>query len=426
MVDLKVVHLNTYDGNGGAGRACLRLSDSLNANGIDSKVLVYYKFGQNLKIINLSKGIFAKFTAVFNIMAERYLAKIFVKALKTPFSLQWFGKSLINRKELKEADIIHLHWINHGFLSPKFLAELDLLDKPIVWTFHDSNAFTGGCHVRYSCEHFHQQCGNCPLLHLAGPNDISHKNWLRKQKAYSELNFHVVAPSNWMAKSVKQSSLLGIRNTSIIPNTIEIDVFKPYVKAEAKKILKIPAHHFVIMSGFMPSKNDKHKGTQYLIDALNELAARPEIPNEQMELVIFGNKDTKDMPEFPFKVTYLGTINKDDHLAKCYAAADAFILPSLEDNLPNTVMESLACATPVVAFKTGGIPDMVKHLENGYLADYKSSTDLADGIEWLFLHEDRESIQKEARRTILNHFAPLVVATKHEELYQTLINALPQ
>lgn len=426
MIDLKVVHLNTYDGNGGAGRACLRLSDSLNANGVQSKVLVYYKFGENTKITNLSEGIFAKLKAVFNIMAERYLAKIFVKAVKTPFSLQWFGQSLINRKELKEADIIHLHWVNHGFLSPKFLAELDLLDKPIVWTFHDSNAFTGGCHVRYSCEHFHQQCGNCPLLKFSGKDDISHKTWLRKQKAYSELNFHIVAPSSWMAKSVKESSLLGLRYTSVIPNTIEIDVFKPYVKAEAKKILKIPANHFVIMSGFMPSKNDKHKGTQYLIDALNELALRPEIPNQEIELVIFGNKDTKDMPVFPFKTTFLGTINKDEHLAKSYAAADAFVLPSLEDNLPNTVMESLACATPVVAFKTGGIPDMVKHLENGYLADYKSSTDLADGIEWLFLHEDRESIQKEARRTILNQFAPVVVATKHEELYQAIINALPK
>ena len=426
MIDLKVVHLNTYDGNGGAGRACLRLSDSLNANGVESKVLVYYKFGENPKITNLSEGIFAKFKAVFNIMAERYLTKLFVKAVKTPFSLQWFGKSLINRKELQEADIIHLHWINHGFLSPKFLAELDLLDKPIVWTFHDSNAFTGGCHVRYSCEHFHQQCGNCPLLKFDGPNDISHKNWLRKQKAYSELNFHIVAPSSWMAKSVKESSLLGLRNTSVIPNTIEIDVFKPYVKAEAKKILKIPANHFVIMSGFMPSKNDKHKGTQYLIEALNELASRPEIPNAQIELVIFGNKDTKDMPVFPFKTTFLGTINKDDHLAKSYAAADVFVLPSLEDNLPNTVMESLACATPVVAFKTGGIPDMVKHLENGYLADYKSASDLADGIEWLFLHEDKESVQKEARRTILNHFAPTVVASKHEELYQSIINALPK
>ncbi|WP_316786185.1 glycosyltransferase [Pedobacter frigiditerrae] len=426
MIDLKVVHLNTYDGNGGAGRACLRLSNALVENGIDSKVIAYYKFGKNPKIATFTKGIFAKIKAVFNIMAERYLAKIFVKAVKTPFSLQWFGKSIINHPDLKSADIIHLHWVNHGFLTPKFLAEIDELEKPVVWTFHDSNAFTGGCHVRYSCEHFHKQCGDCPILKLSGKNDISHKNWLRKQKAYSEFNFHIVAPSRWMSNSVKQSSLLGIRNVSVIPNTIEIDVFKPYVKAEAKKILKIPANHFVLMSGFMPSKNDKHKGTQYLIDALNELAARPEIPNELIELVIFGNKDEKDVPTFPFKTTFLGTINKDEHLAKCYAAADAFITPSLEDNLPNTVMESLSCATPVIAFKTGGIPDMVKHLENGYLANYESASDLADGIEWLILHEDKESVQKEARRTILNHFAPTVVATKHEELYQTLINALPQ
>ena len=423
MIDLKVVHLNTYDGNGGAGRACLRLSNALNANGVNSKVIVYYKFGQNPAIDTFSKSIFAKLRAVFNIMAERYLAKLFTKAVKTPFSLQWFGKSIKNHPDLKNADVIHLHWVNHGFLSPKLLAELDELEKPIVWTFHDSNAFTGGCHVRYSCENFHRQCGNCPILRMSGTNDLSHKTWLRKQKAYTELNFHVVAPSHWMASSVKHSSLLGVRPTSVIPNTIEVDVFKPYVKAEAKKILKIKPSQFVIMSGFMPSKNDKHKGTQYLVDALNELASRPEIPNEQIELVIFGNKDEKNVPEFPFKTTFLGTIGKDDHLAKCYSAADAFITPSLEDNLPNTVMESLACATPVVAFTTGGIPDMVKHLENGYLAKYESASDLADGIEWLFLHEQPEEVQKEARRSILTHFAPPVIAGQHEELYYSLLKS---
>lgn len=426
MIDLKVVHLNTYDGNGGAGRACLRLSNSLNEIGIDSKVLVYYKFGENPAITSLGNGFFAKIRSIFNIMAERYLAKVFVKAVKTPFSLQWFGRSVWKHPAVKAADVIHIHWINHGFLTPRLLAQIDELEKPVVWTFHDSNAFTGGCHVRYSCEHFHRQCGNCPLLRFSGKSDISHQNWQRKQKAYSAFNFHIVAPSRWMATSVKQSSLLGIRNISVIPNTIEINIFKPYVKSEAKSILKIPADHFVLMSGFMPSKNDKHKGTQYLIDALNELAARPEIPNEQIELVIFGNKDDKNVPDFPFKTTFLGTINKDEHLAKCYAAADAFITPSLEDNLPNTVMESLACATPVIAFTTGGIPDMVKHLENGYLAKYESATDLADGIEWLFLHENKEAIQKEARRTILNHFAPTVVATEHEELYERLISAMPQ
>lgn len=426
MIALKIVHLNTYDGNGGAGRACLRLSSALNDVGIDSKVLVYYKFGNNAAVENLSKSPIDKVKAVYHIMAERYLAKAFVKAVQTPFSLQWFGISLINNKWIKEADVIHIHWINHGFLSPKFLAQLDELEKPIVWTFHDSNAFTGGCHVRYNCEHFHRQCGNCPLLKISGPKDISHKTWKRKEKAYSQVNFHVVAPSQWMAQSVKESSLLGLRPTSVIPNTIEVEVFKPYVKAEAKKILKIAPEKFVILSGFMPSKNDKHKGTSYLLDALFELSRRPEIPNEQIELVIFGNKNEDDLPEFPFKTTFLGTINKDEHLAKCYAAADVFVTASLEDNLPNTVMESLACATPVIAFTTGGIPDMVAHLKNGYLAAYKSASDLADGIEWMFLHPQPEAIQKEARKTILTRFAPIVVSERHLNLYLKLLDDMPK
>lgn len=423
---LKVIHLNTYDGNGGAGRACLRLNEALKAEGIDSKIAVFYKFGKDPAIRNLSSSPFARLKALFNIMAERYLAKLFVKALKTPFSLQWFGRSVKNHPLLKEADIIHLHWVNHGFLSPKFLAQLDELEKPVVWTFHDSNAFTGGCHVRYACEHFHRQCGNCPLLRFSGENDISHRNWRRKQKAWSQLNFHIVAPSSWMAASVKQSSLLGLRKTDVIPNTIETGIFKPYVKAEAKKVLKIAPDKFVLMSGFMPSKNDKHKGTAYLLEALHELASRPEVDRHSIELVIFGNRDTENMPSFPFKTTFLGTISKDEHLAKCYSAADAFILPSLEDNLPNTVLESLACATPVVAFNTGGIPDMVKHLENGYLAGYKSAADLADGIEWLLLHEDKAALQKEARRTILTAFSPQVVAHKHIDLYQNLLDAQPR
>ena len=422
---MKVIHLNTYEGNGGAGRACLRLSDALNASGIESSVMVYYQFKESTKATAFSKTPFQKAFAVFNILSERYLAKGFVKALKTPFSLQWFGGSIAKHPALQDADVIHLHWINHGFLRPKDLAELENLDKPIVWTFHDSNAFTGGCHVRYACENFHKQCGMCPLLKASGKNDISHKNWLSKKKGYANLGFHIVAPSKWMAASIKFSSLMGVRETTVIPNTIETAVFKPYVKAEAKKLLNINPDKFVLMSGFMPSKNDKHKGTSYLIAALNDLAGRPGIVKENIELLIFGNKDTAEMPEFPFKTTFLGTINNDEHLAKCYSAADAFITPSLEDNLPNTVMESLACATPVVAFKTGGIPDMVSHLINGYLADYESSEDLATGIEWLYHEENAAAIQQEARLTILKHFSEEVIAEKHALLYQSLINLHP-
>ncbi len=426
MKDLRVLHLNTYDGNGGAGRACLRLSDALRAEGIESEVLVLYQFHSRPHVNPAGKGLLGRIKAVFRIFAERYLAKLVTKAVKTPFSLQWFGQSLKNHPKVKQADVLHIHWINHGFLNPSTLAELDELEKPIVWTFHDSNAFTGGCHVRYSCENFHRQCGHCPLLRLSGPSDLSHFNWKKKQQAYSALNFHIIAPSHWMAASIKESSLLGLRQVSVIPNTLETQVFKPYVKEEAKRILKIQPHQFVILSGFMPSKNDKHKGTSYLTEALNELASRMEVNNDDMVVVVFGNKDEKNLPDFPFKTLFLGTIQQDDHLAKCYAAADVFVLPSLEDNLPNTVMESLSCATPVVAFETGGIPDMVRHLENGYLAKYKSASDLADGIEWLFLHEDRHAVQKEARRSVLESFAPSKIAAQHLVCYQELIKQLPQ
>lgn len=424
---MKVVHLNTYEGNGGAGRACLRLNDALNGSGADSKVLVYFQFKPSTKTASFSKTPFQKAKAVLNILSERYLSKALTKTeLKTPFSLQWFGRSVIDHPDVKNADIIHLHWINHGFLSPKFLAEIDELEKPVVWTFHDSNAFTGGCHVRYSCENYFKECGCCPLLKLSGKDDISHQTWLRKKKAYSELNCHIVAPSRWMANSVKLSSLMGFRDVTVIPNTIETNVFKPYVKSEAKKFLKIDPDKFVLMSGFMPSKNDKHKGTSYLIDALNDLATRPGLIKENIELIIFGNKDNADMPEFPFKTTFLGTIANDEHLAKCYSAADVFVTPSLEDNLPNTVMESLACATPVVAFHTGGIPDMVRHLENGYLAEYESSEDLATGIEWLYHEDNGADIQKQARGTILTQFSESVIAEKHLLLYKSLIDLQPK
>jgi len=402
------------------------LNHALNASGANSGVMVFFQFEDSDQSGTFSKNIFRKSRAVFNIMAERYLVKLFAKNSKTPFSLSWFGRNIAKHPSLKTADIIHIHWINHGFLRPKDLAKLDALDKPIVWTFHDSNAFTGGCHVRYTCEHYHKSCGNCPLLKNSSEKDISHKTWTRKSKAYAELNCHIVAPSNWMADSVKMSSLMGFRPVTVIPNTIETAIFKPYVKAEAKRMLKIEAEKFVLMSGFMPSKNDKHKGTSYLVDALNDLAGRPGIDKDKIELVIFGNKANADMPDFPFKTTFLGSINNDTHLAKCYSAADVFIAPSLEDNLPNTVMESLSCATPVVAFKTGGIPDMVRHLENGYLAEYKSSEDLATGIEWLYHDENAPEIQKEARRSILMYFSEAVVAEQHLQLYQELLNRHPK
>ncbi|SDF35380.1 Glycosyltransferase involved in cell wall bisynthesis [Mucilaginibacter pineti] len=419
---LKVVHLNTYDGNGGAGRGCMRLNRALISQGVDSKIVVHYKFGKNPQIGTFNKNKLQKSYTAFTIILERILAKRFLKPLmKTPFSFAWFGRSVINHPDVKAADIIHLHWINHGFLDPKHLAEIAQLGKPVVWTFHDSNAFTGGCHVRYTCDHFKRACGNCPLLINAAADDISHRIWQQKHKAYEVLNFAIAAPSTWMQTSVNASSLMQGKAVHHIPNTLETDIFKPTDKQLAKQQSGLPTDKFIFLSGFMPSRKDLHKGTQYLLDSMALLADALLTDADDIELVIFGNKNDEDVPDFPFKTTFLGTINNDEKLAMHYAAADAFLIPSLEDNLPYTVMESLSCGTPVIAFTTGGIPDMVKHGYNGYLATYRSAESFAEGMEWVIKHPDRQQLQKQARQTVIDVFSEEVIGKKHIELYQSLL-----
>ncbi len=420
---LKVVHLNTYDGNGGAGRACMRLNRALLSQNIDSKIIVHYKFGNNPDIKTFNRNVIQKSYAAATIILERILAKRFLKPdSRTPFSFTWFGRSVIKHPDVKNADIIHLHWVNHGFLDPKHIAEIKKLGKPIVWTFHDSNAFTGGCHVRYTCDHYQQQCGNCPLLINAGEDDISHRIWKQKNKAYQQLDFSIAAPSSWMQASVKKSSLMQGKAVNHVPNTLETDIFKPADKKQAKQQAGLPTDKFIFLSGFMPSRKDLHKGTQYLLKSMELLKQRLGVDADKIEVVVFGNRGTENVPEFPFKTSFLGTINNDEKLALHYAAADAFLIPSLEDNLPYTVMESLSCGTPVIAFTTGGIPDMVQHEHNGYLATYKSSESFADGMEWIIKHPDKEKLNQQARQTIMDTFSEEVIAKQHIEVYNNLLN----
>jgi glycosyltransferase involved in cell wall biosynthesis len=419
---VKIIHLNTYAGNGGAGRACMRLNKALKAKGLDSELAVNFLFKDNPEVQNLSKGFFSKWFAALGIIMERITAKLFTKNVPIPFSFPVWGKDISGLKLVRSADIIHLHWINHAFLRPQDLAKLSALNKPIVWTFHDSNAFTGGCHVRYDCDHFLKECGNCPILKYQGPDDSSHRIWKKKENAYSKLDFTIIAPSRWMADSVKKSSILGSVNVVNIPNTLDTGVFKPTVKSEAREILGLDPGKFILMSGFMPSRKDLHKGTAYLIEAIELFIRDHRVSADSVELLVFGNRDEKNVPKFPIHTTFLGTISDDEKLALCYSAADVFLAPSLEDNLPNTVMESLSCGTPLAAFTTGGIPDMVKHKYNGYLAEYRSSADLAAGIAWIYNYPDKAELNFNARQTVEEYFSEHTVAGQHIELYKSLLN----
>ena len=417
MVDLKVVHLNSYENNGGAGRAASRLVQALQAQGLDASLWVNYSFEVQASQQNFSRGLFPKFITAVQIILERIRTKTRIKPVKTPFSIPFFGKDISRHPVLREADIIHLHWINHAFLRPKDLAKLQKLNKPIVWTFHDSNAFTGGCHVRYACTHFEQACGNCPIVKQPSTHDLSHHIWKSKKQAYVGLELQVIAPSQWMAQSAKKSSLFAQSPIHIVPNTLNTEVFAPSDKVLAREKLGLPANAFLILSGFMPSANDKHKGADLLVDALGIFGQ-----NNEAELVVFGNRAAGDLPDFKFKTTFLGTITEEEKLALCYAAADVFVTPSIEDNLPNTVLESLACGTPVVAFTTGGIPDMVKHQQNGYLAKDASPKEMAKGLAWVKNNADKVSLSKVARQTVLTTFSETVVAQQHIQLYQAIIH----
>ena len=418
---MKIVHLNTYDGNGGAGRACLRLNKALNDQGVDSYIWVNYQFGRNKDIKSFNSSLIGRALTAFKILFERFVSSAVCKKLKIPFSVPVFGNNIAKHPALKEADIIHLHWINHAFLRPRDLSRLKRLNKPIVWTFHDSNAFTGGCHVRYSCPHYQNECGNCPLLKNSAPNDLSHKIWKKKNRAYSQLDFSIIAPSFWMKQSVSKSKLLSFRPIRVIPNTLDTAVFKPIDKRKAREKAGFKPESFIMLSGFMPSRNDLHKGTPYLLQALDIFMKQHKASADQIELLVFGNRDEKNLPEFPFKTTFAGTIQDDEKLALYYSAADVFLTPSLEDNLPNTVMESLSCGTPVVAFTTGGIPDMVSHQFNGYLAEYRSAEDFAAGISWVFQHLNRNELTQNARHTVMERFSEVIVAQNHIELYQRLL-----
>lgn len=420
MGAVNVIHLNTYQNNGGAGRACLRLHNALSKAGVDSNIWVNYSFEKEARAHNFSSRLYAKGITAAGILAEQLIVKAIQKPVPVPFSFPFAGRDISRHKAIQAADIIHLHWINHAFLKPENIAQLASLKKPLVWTFHDSNAFTGGCHVRYECDHFTHQCGNCPVLKNPAGNDWSHRIWKAKNRAYGSLPLHIIAPSNWMARSVKQSRMLGQQNVSVIPNTLNTNLFKPSPKANAKQKIGIAHDQFVMMSGFMPSKKDLHKGTVYLLEALQIITQQNSIPQAKAKLIIFGNRDEANLPPMPVETIFLGTIHNDEELAAYYSAADVFLAPSLEDNLPNTVMESLACGTPVVGFDTGGIPDMVKHKQNGYIAGYRSSADLATGIQWVYDHPDRQQLNKNARNTITEHFSEQVIARQHISLYNSL------
>lgn len=417
---MKILLLNTSDTSGGASQACNRLYRALRQAGADVQFWVNEKNSGDSDIRSFNKNIFQKTVSEIRFAAEKISLYPRLKNWRDIFffSPANTGMDISAHPAVQWADVIHLHWFNHGFLSLGSLQKLSGLGKKIVWTLHDMWAFTGGCHYSRGCLAFKANCGNCPYLREGGADDLSVKIRNRKYAVYNKDVFSFVTCSQWLADIASQSALLREFDIHPIPNPIDVNVFKPVEKKIARGNLGLADDKFYIL---FASQNlgDERKGFRYLKEALDILARRnPEIRGHA-ELIVFGKTKVDLQSLLPFKLHPLGMLSSSEKIAMSYNAADIFVLPSLEDNLPNTVMESLSCGIPVVAFNTGGIPEMIDHGSNGFLAAQRSANELAEGISKIIRNEaPYQSLSDNARRKVLDNFTNDRVSRKYIEVYQ--------
>ena len=340
-------------------------------------------------------------------------------SLRFAFSTSNTGENIHKHHLIKEADIIHLHWFNQGFLSLASLRKLARLGKPIVWTMHDMWAFTGGCHYAGDCNSFMDECENCQLIKGNKKRDKSTTIFKRKERLYNKVNWHFVSPSNWLKQQAEESVLLKNQNVYHIPNPIDLNIFKLGDKNKAREKYKLPANKKLILFGAM-NIGDVRKGFDFFVKALKHLKQQ-NIDND-IALVIFGKSTTELRRLLPFTTYDLSIIDDTSKMVEIYQLADIFVIPSLEDNLPNTVVEAHACGLPVIAFDTAGLSEMIHHQEDGYLATYKSVDDLAAGINWALFESDLDSLSHNAVVNAEINYKSTEIAHRYIELYQEIKN----
>lgn len=409
---MKIVHISKGYNHGGAGIACKRLVEAQRSVGLDATVITQEKGEFPNYVYSTTKSRLKKKINFIRLAFEKFIFLFYEKssANRFLFSLGNIGESIAKHPAVKNADIINLHWINGGFISIKGLRELLQLNKPVVWTMHDMWSFTGGCHYAGSCNHFQKKCGDC--LHLNKPTikDISAKQFKQKEALYNSNNIFFTSPSKWLKTTAEQSSLLKNKKIDNLPNAVPF-LSDGLNKKSSREALGLPKDKNLILFGAFNIKHER-KGLSYLIEALEMLSDKI-----NGELVIFGKQDAV-FDKLNYKVHSLGYQSDPTVIAMIYNAADIYVIPTLEDNLPNTVLESLACNTPVVAFNTGGIPDMVDHKINGYVAEYKNSNDLANGISWSL--NNRDLLLDDILVKITSNFSFKVIGNIFKEYYSNL------
>ena len=416
---MNVLIVNTSETAGGAAIAARRLTHALNRQGVSARMLVRdVSSSPSPDVVRIDSSRFRRLPFLWERL-RIWVANGLSRHNLWRVDIANAGLPITRTQAFREADVIHLHWVNQGMMSLAELRRILKSGKRVVWTMHDMWPCTSICHHADTCDRYHTHCHNCPLLVHPGQKDLSFQVFRQKAKAYGQGHITFVCCSEWLAGQARKSALLAGHDVVTIPNTYDATHFHPSSRAEARAELGLPQDKPLVL--FASYKvTDTQKGSDYLMRAFRYLT------DLNIGLVIVGQmaEEAIDLPvadridTLPFKRYPMGYVTDEARMARIYQAIDLFVTPSLQENLPNTIMEAMACGTPCVGFHIGGIPEMIDHQQNGYVAAYKNEQDLAAGIRWTLGHQVEAGERAAAKAAAT--WNEDVVARQYIETYEAL------
>lgn len=413
---MKVLHISQSDTVGGAARAAYRLHRAQRKFGIDSRMLVRGKKTDDYTVI----GPDSKTEQALNLLRTQFgrqLNRLQKNENKNFHSGDWLPSRWAEKINISDIDVVNLHWVAGETMS---IEDIGRIKKPIVWTLHDMWPFCGTEHVTEYDQHARWKLGY--RTDNRGPLDrgldLDRLAWLRKKRAWQQV-MHIVAPSRWMAECARDSALFKNQPVCVIPNVLDTSVYQPLNKMFCRNALGLPKDKKIILFGAMGGGKDYNKGYDLLINALAHLSTKIDV--DKVVCVIFGQSEPEVKPELPFSTQWVGHIHDDVTLALLYNSATVMVVPSRIESFGQTASESQACGTPVVAFNTTGLKDLIEHMQTGYLADEFNPVDLSNGIDY-FLNMNTMNNYKYIRARALKCWSSGIIIPKYIEKYTSLFS----
>lgn len=417
---VRCLHISSTDSFEGAARASYRLHQLLKESpGVTSRMLVRRKQSDDDTVLSYTMRQVGYWRAKQDSFRHRMDARNWVGFASQNSGLHSRAdqdSGMLEAINAIEHDVVNLHWLGSDSLT---IEEVGLLSKPVVWTFHDMWPFCGGEHytpeeglARYEAGY---HAGN-RTPGESGP-DMNRWIWQRKKSAWKK-PISVVCPSQWMADCARRSQLFCESQIHMIPNPLNLDLWKPSSRENARTLLGLPQDRRIILFGAIGGDSSLRKGGDLLREALGKLDRSSA---DGYHMVVFGQSESKRGTDLDFPITYLGRLYDDYSMAAAYNAADVMIVPSRQDNLPQTAVEAQSCGVPVVAFDVGGLSEIITHKETGYLAKPYDTEELSKGISWVLAESDRLSTMcSNARRLAEEKYNPQSIAAAYADIYSQL------